>query len=132
MTTAGRAGDTELRRAAQVAARWFSAEGSCSGSGQGDGSWTAFRLGVGHTDAALRRRPSLGELQHQCPQLAGSHHALSALVIEETGMSTKSHPGDGTHGRGTKGGGGLMGEVSHGPLGFVTDLVRGLWSLRRR
>jgi hypothetical protein len=47
-------------------------------------------------------------------------------------MSAKSHPGDGSHGRGVKGGGGLVGEGSRGPLGFVTDLVRGLWNLRHR
>lgn len=51
-------------------------------------------------------------------------------------MSTKSHPGDGTHGHGTKGGGGAgggrLGASTRGPLGFVTDLVRGLRSLGHR
>lgn len=44
-------------------------------------------------------------------------------------MSAKSHPGDGTHGKGVKGGKTDGGAT--GPLGFLRDLVRGLSRLRR-
>ncbi|SCL26962.1 hypothetical protein [Micromonospora inyonensis] len=46
-------------------------------------------------------------------------------------MSAKSNPGDGTHGKGTKGSKALAGEGSRGPLGFVVDLARGLRDLLR-
>jgi hypothetical protein len=44
-------------------------------------------------------------------------------------MSTKSTPGDGTHGRGVKGGKTDGGAA--GPLTFLRDLVRGLSKLRQ-
>lgn len=46
-------------------------------------------------------------------------------------MSAKSNPGDGTHGRGTKGSRALADEGARAPLGFVVDLVRGLRDLLR-
>jgi hypothetical protein len=45
-------------------------------------------------------------------------------------MSAKSNPGDGTHGRGVKGGR-VDGEVQ-GAFSFVVGFVRGLIGLRRR
>jgi hypothetical protein len=44
-------------------------------------------------------------------------------------MSAKSNPGDGTHGKGVKGGRTDGGAA--GPLAFFTDLLRGLVRLRR-
>ncbi|NUK13985.1 hypothetical protein [Streptomyces lunaelactis] len=45
-------------------------------------------------------------------------------------MSTKSVPGDGQHGKGSKG---LpVGEPHRGLVGFARDLGQGLWALRRR
>lgn len=45
-------------------------------------------------------------------------------------MSTKSRPGDGQHGKGTKGVAG--GEPHRGAVGFLKDLARGVLALRRR
>ncbi|MEY9948390.1 hypothetical protein [Kitasatospora sp. GAS1066B] len=45
-------------------------------------------------------------------------------------MSTKSVPGDGQHGKGSKGSPG--GGVTQGAWAFVQDLTRGLLALRRR
>lgn len=45
-------------------------------------------------------------------------------------MSAKSNPGDGSHGKGTKGGG--FWEPSQGPVAFMRGLARGLKQLRRR
>lgn len=45
-------------------------------------------------------------------------------------MSAKSNPGDGSHGRGVKGG--RVDGEARGAFGFVLDLVRGLARLRRR
>jgi hypothetical protein len=44
-------------------------------------------------------------------------------------MSTKSNPGDGTHGKGVKGG--KTDGGASGPLTFLRDLWRGLAGLRR-
>lgn len=46
-------------------------------------------------------------------------------------MSAKSSPGDGSHGRGLKGGrSGTAGRRSS-PAQFLRDVVRALWGLRR-
>ncbi|CAL9629339.1 hypothetical protein [Streptomyces sp. enrichment culture] len=45
-------------------------------------------------------------------------------------MSTKSTPGDGQHGKGSKGV--VGGEPQRGAVAFVRDLVRGVRVLRRR
>lgn len=45
-------------------------------------------------------------------------------------MSTKSVPGDGQHGKGSKG---LpVGEPHRGAVAFIRDLARGVRALRRR
>jgi hypothetical protein len=45
-------------------------------------------------------------------------------------VSTKSTPGDGQHGKGSKGV--VGGEPRRGGLTFVKDLARGVLALRRR
>ncbi|MGH3719133.1 MAG: hypothetical protein ACRDRI_09900 [Pseudonocardiaceae bacterium] len=45
-------------------------------------------------------------------------------------MSTKSVPGDGEHGKGSKGM--PLGEPRRHTAAFVRELIRGLWVLRRR
>lgn len=45
-------------------------------------------------------------------------------------MSTKSVPGDGEHGKGSKGM--PLGEPRRHAAAFVRELIRGLWVLRRR
>ncbi|MGH3831051.1 MAG: hypothetical protein ACRDRS_11485 [Pseudonocardiaceae bacterium] len=45
-------------------------------------------------------------------------------------MSTKSVPGDGEHGKGSKGM--PLGEPRRHAVAFVRELIRGLWVLRRR
>jgi hypothetical protein len=45
-------------------------------------------------------------------------------------MSTKSHPGDGTHAKGSKG---LpFGEAKRGPLTVVRDVIRSVMALGQR
>ncbi|HWR48543.1 MAG TPA: hypothetical protein VN327_13165 [Pseudonocardiaceae bacterium] len=44
-------------------------------------------------------------------------------------MSTKSVPGDGEHGKGSKGM--PLGEPRRHVVAFIRDLIRGLWVLRR-
>lgn len=46
-------------------------------------------------------------------------------------MSAKSKPGDGTHGKGAKGGRAGADDTPVSPFQFLKDLVRGLWGLRR-
>ncbi|MFE6461490.1 MULTISPECIES: hypothetical protein [Streptomyces] len=45
-------------------------------------------------------------------------------------MSKKSTPGDGTHGKGSKGG--FAGDAARGALRVAGDAVRGLMALRQR
>jgi hypothetical protein len=46
-------------------------------------------------------------------------------------MAAKSSPGDGTHGHGVKGGRSGSVGMRVGPIQFLRELVRGLWSLHR-
>lgn len=45
-------------------------------------------------------------------------------------MSTKSVPGDGVHGKGSKGM--PLGEPRRHATAFVRDIIRGFWVLQRR
>ena len=60
-----------------------------------------------------------------------SHKSLNESLIEgNLFMSTKSTPGDGQHGKGSKG---LpVGEPHRGAVAFVKELAQGVRGLRRR
>ena len=71
-----------------------------------------------------------GNLPDSVRTLGHTEGSTDDAVKGEVFVSTKSTPGDGQHGKGSKGV--VGGEPRRGAVAFVKDLARGVLALRRR